>query len=41
VGTLATIAGVAADLPSPSLVIVGDVASLAWQVRASAALHAA
>jgi uroporphyrin-III C-methyltransferase len=41
VATLATIAGVAADLPSPSLVIVGDVASLAWQVRAAAALHAA
>jgi uroporphyrin-III C-methyltransferase len=41
VGTLATIAGFAADLPSPSLVIVGDVASLAWQVRAAAALHAA
>jgi uroporphyrin-III C-methyltransferase len=41
VGTLATIAGVAADLPSPSLVIVGDVASLAWQVRAASALHAA
>ena len=40
VGTLATIAGLAADLPSPSLVIVGDVASLAWQVRAAAALAA-
>ena len=40
VGTLATIAGLAADLPSPSLVIVGDVASLAWHVRAAAALAA-
>jgi uroporphyrin-III C-methyltransferase len=33
VGTLGTIAGTAADLPSPSLVIVGVVAKLAWQVR--------
>jgi uroporphyrin-III C-methyltransferase len=33
VGTLGTIAGTAADLPSPSLVIVGEVAKLAWQVR--------
>jgi uroporphyrin-III C-methyltransferase len=40
VGTLATIAALAADLPSPSLVIVGDVASLAWHVRAAAALAA-
>jgi uroporphyrin-III C-methyltransferase len=39
VGTVATIAGVAADLPSPSLVIIGEVASLAWQVRAAAALQ--
>jgi uroporphyrin-III C-methyltransferase len=33
VGTLGTIAGLAADLPSPSLVIVGEVARLAWRVR--------
>jgi uroporphyrinogen III methyltransferase / synthase len=33
VGTLGTIAGLAADLPSPSLVIVGEVAKLAWRVR--------
>ena len=33
VGTLGTIAGTAADPPSPSLVIVGEVAKLAWQVR--------
>jgi uroporphyrin-III C-methyltransferase len=33
VGTLGTIAATAADLPSPSLVIVGQVAKLAWQVR--------
>jgi uroporphyrin-III C-methyltransferase len=40
VGTLATIAGIAADLPSPSLVVIGEVASLAWHVRAAAALQA-
>jgi uroporphyrin-III C-methyltransferase len=39
VGTVATIAGVAADLQSPSLVIIGEVASLAWQVRAAAAMQ--
>jgi uroporphyrin-III C-methyltransferase len=33
VGTLATIAATAADLASPAVVIVGGVASLAWQVR--------
>jgi uroporphyrin-III C-methyltransferase len=33
VGTLATIAATAADLTSPAVVIVGGVASLAWQVR--------
>jgi len=33
VGTLGTIAGCAADAPTPAVVIVGDVVSLAWQVR--------
>jgi uroporphyrin-III C-methyltransferase len=33
VGTLGTIAGDAADAPTPAVVIVGDVVSLAWQVR--------
>jgi uroporphyrin-III C-methyltransferase len=33
VGTLGSIAATAAELPSPSLVIVGDVASLAWHLR--------
>jgi uroporphyrin-III C-methyltransferase len=40
VGTLGTIAATAADLPSPSLVIVGDVAALAWQVRGVASAAA-
>jgi siroheme synthase len=35
VATLGTIAALAADLPSPSLVIVGDVAALAWTARSS------
>ena len=33
VGTLGTIAATAADLPSPSVVIVGEVAARAWHVR--------
>jgi uroporphyrin-III C-methyltransferase len=33
VGTLGTIAGDAADAPTPAVVIIGDVVSLAWQVR--------
>jgi uroporphyrin-III C-methyltransferase len=33
VATLATIAEASADLQSPSLVIIGDVVSLAWQLR--------
>jgi uroporphyrin-III C-methyltransferase len=41
VGTLGTIASTAADLPSPSLVIIGDVAALAWKFRAAAALERA
>jgi uroporphyrin-III C-methyltransferase len=40
VGTLGTIAGLAADLESPAVVIVGAVASLAWQVREAFALSA-
>jgi uroporphyrin-III C-methyltransferase len=39
VGTLGTIASTAADLPSPSLVIIGDVAALAWKFRAAASLE--
>jgi len=38
VGRLGTIASTAADLPSPSLVIIGDVAALAWKSRAAVAL---
>jgi uroporphyrin-III C-methyltransferase len=33
VGTLGSIAATAAELPSPSLVIIGDVAALAWHLR--------
>ncbi len=36
VGELATIAATAANLQSPSLVIVGEVAALAWNVRSEA-----
>jgi uroporphyrin-III C-methyltransferase len=36
-GTLGTIAALAADLPSPALVVIGDVAALTWS---SAALEA-
>jgi uroporphyrin-III C-methyltransferase len=37
IGTLGTIAATAADLQSPSLVIVGDVAALGWEARGPAA----
>jgi uroporphyrin-III C-methyltransferase len=33
VGTLGSIAATAVELPSPSLVIIGDVAALAWHLR--------
>jgi uroporphyrin-III C-methyltransferase len=33
VGTLGTIARCAADAPTPAVVVIGDVVSLAWQVR--------